>query len=85
VEKVPKTPEGQVAVEWSEELKPKQRASTKVLWATADIAAKSFANVIRGYEIGTAEKKWEVEFAGPLCAVTRHVSVDGRTAVRRPW
>lgn len=84
LEKVPKTPEGQFAVEWSEELKPNRRASTKGLWATADIAAKSFANAVRGYEIGTAKKKWEVEFAGPLCAVTRHISVDGRTAFAVP-
>ncbi|MFF1381692.1 PQQ-binding-like beta-propeller repeat protein [Streptomyces sp. NPDC058308] len=84
VETVPKTPEGQVAVGWTEKLKEGRSASTKGTWVSGSIAAKSFADVIRGMEIGTAEKKWEIQFAGPLCAVTRHVSVDGRTAVAVP-
>ncbi|MEU8958357.1 PQQ-binding-like beta-propeller repeat protein [Streptomyces sp. NPDC048518] len=84
VETVPKTPEGELAVGWTEELKEGRTASTKGTWVSGSIAAKSFADVIRGLEIGTAEEKWETRFAGPLCAVTRHVSVDGRTAVAVP-
>ncbi|WP_409240477.1 PQQ-binding-like beta-propeller repeat protein [Streptomyces sp. PA5.6] len=82
VETPPRTPEGGTAAEYVDKtLKEGQTASAKGTWATEKTVAKGMVNVVKGFRIGDSEKVWQLKFPGPVCAVTRHVSVDGRTAV----
>ncbi|MEU6991430.1 PQQ-binding-like beta-propeller repeat protein [Streptomyces sp. NPDC046465] len=82
VERTPGTPEGGTVAEYTlKTLKEGEEAPAPGLWATDKIVAKGTANVIRGISVKDAEEEWKIKFRGPLCAVTRHVSVDGRTAV----
>ncbi|MFJ2768388.1 PQQ-binding-like beta-propeller repeat protein [Streptomyces sp. NPDC087300] len=81
-EKTPVTPEGGTAAEYTaKKLKEGEAASTLGLWATDKIVAKGTGNVVRGIRTKDSEEAWQIKFRGPVCAVTRHVSVDGRTAV----
>lgn len=82
VETPPRTPEGGTVAEYIHKtLKEGETAPAKGAWATEKIVAKGIANVVKGFRIGDSEKVWQLDFPGPICAVTRHVSVDGRTAV----
>ncbi|MGW6533493.1 outer membrane protein assembly factor BamB family protein [Streptomyces venezuelae] len=82
VETPPRTPEGGTAAEYVDKtIKEGQTASAKGTWATEKIVAKAIVNVVKGFRIGDSEEVWQLKFPGPVCAVTRHVSVDGRTAV----
>ncbi|MFE5598905.1 PQQ-binding-like beta-propeller repeat protein [Streptomyces coelicoflavus] len=85
VEKRPPTPEGTAAVSYEETLRTVgQNVSAMGTWATDKVFAKSFGNEIRGFRLGgpeASETAWRLALPGPLCAVTRHVSVDGRTAI----
>jgi outer membrane protein assembly factor BamB len=59
-------------------------------WATGKIFAKGYGNRIEGYRVagaddnGTSPEAWHITFPATPCAVTQHVSVDGRTAVVHP-
>ncbi|MGA4846370.1 PQQ-binding-like beta-propeller repeat protein [Streptomyces sp. G5(2025)] len=46
--------------------------------------AKGIADVVKGIRLKDSEEGWQLRFPGPVCAVTRHVSVDGRTAIAFP-
>ncbi|NEB13620.1 PQQ-like beta-propeller repeat protein [Streptomyces coelicoflavus] len=85
VEKRPPSPEGTAAVSYEETLRTVgQNISAMGTWATDKVFAKSFGNEIRGFRLGgseASETAWRLTLPGPLCAVTRHVSVDGRTAI----
>ncbi len=81
VETPPKTPEGGTAAEHAVELKEGETVPAPGLWATDKIVAKGIADVVKGIRIKDSEEAWRIDFPGLICAVTRHVSVDGRTAV----
>ncbi|MGW3284342.1 outer membrane protein assembly factor BamB family protein [Streptomyces sp. NPDC001002] len=87
VEKRPVSPEGQNVLEFSEEgladrpdTDPRYAPGT---WATGTILAKGIATRVDGYRIGdeSGDKAWTLDLGGHLCAVTDHVTADGRTAV----
>ncbi|WP_316757724.1 outer membrane protein assembly factor BamB family protein [Streptomyces herbicida] len=87
VEKVPSSPEGQLAVEHDEkdvskstETNPRYAPGT---WATGKILARGVANRIVGLRIKPPydETAWTLKLDGHICATSRHVTADGRTAV----
>ena len=60
-------------------------------WATDRTFAKGYANHIQGIALmpvtkgqGTGRETLKLTFPGPLCAVTRHVSAAGWTAIAFP-
>ncbi|CAL9590913.1 hypothetical protein SUDANB43_05202 [Streptomyces sp. enrichment culture] len=85
VEKRPPSPEGTAVVSYEETLRTVGRnVSAMGTWATDEVFAKGFGNEIKGFRLGgsqASEIAWRLTLPGPLCAVTRHVSVDGRTAI----
>ncbi|MEV7208584.1 MULTISPECIES: PQQ-binding-like beta-propeller repeat protein [unclassified Streptomyces] len=85
VEKRPPSPEGTAVVSYEETLRTVGRnLSAMGTWATDKVFAKGFGNEIKGFRLGgpdASETAWRLTLPGPLCAVTRHVSVDGRTAI----
>ena len=87
VEKLPGTPEGQLVVDHSEEGlaatvdgDPRYAPGT---WATGRILAKGVATRIEGYRIKPHydETAWTLKLDGHICATSKHVTADGRTAV----
>ncbi|MFJ3307907.1 PQQ-binding-like beta-propeller repeat protein [Streptomyces sp. NPDC086549] len=87
VEKVPSSPEGRLALEHDEEhvsqyteTNPRYAPGT---WATGKILARGVANHIVGIRIKPPydETAWTLKLDGHICATSRHVTADGRTAV----
>ncbi|MEU6557607.1 PQQ-binding-like beta-propeller repeat protein [Streptomyces sp. NPDC046915] len=87
VEKAPVSPEGQIVTQHNEEklskntdINPRYAPGT---WATGKIVARGVANRIEGYKIEPTydEKAWTLKLAGHICATSRDVTADGRTAV----
>ncbi|EST34130.1 PQQ-binding-like beta-propeller repeat protein [Streptomyces roseochromogenus] len=84
-EKVPISPEGQVVVRHDEAKLTHQTRYAPGTWATGEILARAVADRIDGYRIGSQwdsdEAAWTLQLDGPVCAVSRDVTADGRTAV----
>ncbi|WP_432155618.1 MULTISPECIES: PQQ-binding-like beta-propeller repeat protein [unclassified Streptomyces] len=86
VERPPVSPEGVLVTERDEEGltkasqdRPRYAPGT---WVTDKIVAKGVANRIEGYRFDWKDKPaWRLDLDGHICAVSRHVTVDGRTAV----
>ncbi|PAM97273.1 hypothetical protein CJI59_35440 [Streptomyces sp. Alain-F2R5] len=85
VETRPSSPEGRMAVSYTETLRTVgQNVPAMGTWATDTVFAKGFGSGLKGFRLGAPEAStpaWDLPLPGPLCAVTRHVSADGRTAV----
>ncbi|MFG3251864.1 hypothetical protein [Streptomyces sp. NPDC048187] len=85
VETRPPSVEGTAAVSYEETLRTVgQNVPAMGAWATEKVFAKGFGNEIKGFRLGGDDKSevaWRLALPGPLCAVTRHVSADGRTAI----
>ncbi|MCC5478616.1 outer membrane protein assembly factor BamB family protein [Streptomyces barringtoniae] len=86
VEKAPVSPEGQVVVQHNEGgLTGKQQRFAPATWATDTIVARTLADRIEGYKIEPDPdwdaKAWTLQLGGHVCAVSRDVTADGRTAV----
>ncbi|MGW2424147.1 outer membrane protein assembly factor BamB family protein [Streptomyces sp. NPDC001709] len=86
VEKAPVSPEGQVVVQHNQGgLTGKQQLFAPATWATGKIVARTFADRIEGYKIEPHPdwdaKAWTLQLGGHVCAVSRDVTADGRTAV----
>ncbi|GHF09219.1 hypothetical protein GCM10014715_76360 [Streptomyces spiralis] len=87
VEKVPTSPEGQEVIEhYAEHLEKTTDANPRYApgtWATGKILAKAVANRVEGYRIKPHydETAWTLDLGGYICASSRHVTADGRTAV----
>ncbi|MFC4494261.1 PQQ-binding-like beta-propeller repeat protein [Streptomyces ovatisporus] len=56
-------------------------ASVPGAWATDEIFAKSTVHGIIGMDASSGEEAWNVELDGEVCATSRHVADDGRTAL----
>lgn len=84
-EKAPVSPEGQTVVEHEEKIAKGDTRYSPGVWATGKIVARAVANRITGYEIGDSldpdNTAWTLRLDGSVCAVSRDVTVDGRTAV----
>ncbi|GKQ39771.1 PQQ-like beta-propeller repeat protein [Streptomyces sp. A012304] len=87
VEKVPASPEGMLVVEHDEEnlaqstdTNPRYAPGT---WAVGKLVAKGVADRIEAYKTDSLNDTvaWTLKLDGHLCATTRHVTADGRTAV----
>ncbi|MEI5101250.1 PQQ-binding-like beta-propeller repeat protein [Streptomyces sp. PmtG] len=50
-------------------------------WATDKTFVRGVGAGLKGFAFGTLEEKWSTRLDGPICDTTRHVTVDGRTAV----
>ncbi|SFY53386.1 outer membrane protein assembly factor BamB family protein [Streptomyces sp. F-1] len=85
VEKAPVSPEGQIVVDHEENILANKFRYAPGTWATDKIVARTVANWIAGYKIGgsldTDNRAWKLDLDGPVCAVSRDVTVDGRTPV----
>ncbi|TLS40239.1 hypothetical protein FE633_42625 [Streptomyces montanus] len=84
VEKLPGTPEGELVVDYAEEgLKKDKTVYAPGTWATDKILAKAVGSRLLGINARTYEEEaeWTLKLDGPVCATTRHVTADGRTAV----
>ncbi|WP_330259835.1 PQQ-like beta-propeller repeat protein [Streptomyces murinus] len=84
-ERAPVSPEGQTVVRHDEDLAKGVTRYSPGVWATDKIVARAVANRITGYKIGTSldpdNTAWTLRLDGSVCAVSRDVTVDGRTAV----
>ncbi|WP_327434298.1 outer membrane protein assembly factor BamB family protein [Streptomyces sp. NBC_01236] len=87
VEKLPSTPEGELAAGWMVEhlekttdVNPRYTPGT---WATGKIFAKGIADEVLGFKVDRygGDKAWTLKLGGHICATTKHVTADGRTAV----
>ncbi|BBC32531.1 hypothetical protein SGFS_038250 [Streptomyces graminofaciens] len=86
VEKRPATEAGRMAFRFSEDdMSPSEHYEMPGMWATDKILAKGINRTLVGFEIGkdvaVGDEVWSVRLDGPICGTTRHVTVDGRTAV----
>ncbi|WP_066948495.1 PQQ-binding-like beta-propeller repeat protein [Streptomyces lushanensis] len=50
-------------------------------WVTDTAYVKTGINQIVGYDLDTGTRIWSIPLPGQVCAATRHVSEDGRTAI----
>lgn len=85
-EKKPESPEGGRSLYLVEEMKTVGKdVSALGTWATDKAFAKGIGDYIQGFAPGDdSEDLYKLRFPAPLCAVTRHVSVAGWTAVVYP-
>ncbi|WP_327432145.1 outer membrane protein assembly factor BamB family protein [Streptomyces sp. NBC_01236] len=82
VEKLPSTPEGELLVEYSEDKLPDDETRyAPGTWATDKIFAKGIRNRLMGFKLADGETAWTLKLDGHICATTKHVTADGRTAV----
>ncbi len=86
VETPPKSTTGVMAFRFSEdEMAPGERVQMPGTWATDEILAKGINRSLVGLRIGTdasvGDEEWKLQFPGPICGYTRHVTVENRTAV----
>ncbi|MGW7824272.1 outer membrane protein assembly factor BamB family protein [Streptomyces puniciscabiei] len=86
VEKAPVSPEGQVVVRHNEGgLTGQQQRLAPATWATPRIVARALADRMEGYRIEPQPdwdaKAWTLQLGGHVCAVSRDVTADDRTAV----
>ncbi|MBX7550478.1 PQQ-binding-like beta-propeller repeat protein [Streptomyces sp. NPDC004232] len=86
VEKPPVSPEGQVVVQHNEGgFTGNEQRVAPATWATSKIVARALADRIEGYEIepdpDSDAKAWTLQLGGHICAVSRDVTADNRTAV----
>ncbi|MEU2926378.1 PQQ-binding-like beta-propeller repeat protein [Streptomyces sp. NPDC007251] len=86
VEKPPVSPEGQVVVQHNEGgITGRQQRFAPVTWATPKIVARALADRIEGYKIEPNPdwdaKAWTLQLDGHVCAVSRDVTADDRTAL----
>lgn len=86
VEEPPATAKGQMAFRFSvDDMSPGEQYETPGTWATDKILAKGINRTLVGFKMGddasTGDETWRTPLAGPICGVTRHVTVQGRTAV----
>ncbi|WP_037861955.1 PQQ-binding-like beta-propeller repeat protein [Streptomyces sp. NRRL S-340] len=86
-EKTPASPEGRLLVEYREgnlaktvKGDPRYAPGT---WATDKVLAKGMADRIEGLTTAATgpEKAWTLRLDGHLCATSKHITADGRTAV----
>ncbi|MER6331282.1 PQQ-binding-like beta-propeller repeat protein [Streptomyces sp. NPDC001034] len=84
-EKAPVSPEGETVVRHEEEVAKGATRHAPGTWATGKIVARAVGDRITGYKIGgsndTDNTAWTLRLDGSVCAVSRDVTVDGRTAV----
>ncbi|MEU4928358.1 PQQ-binding-like beta-propeller repeat protein [Streptomyces yokosukanensis] len=85
LEKPSVSPEGQVVVKHDEAKLTDKTRYAPGTWATGKIVARAVANRIDGYKIGSQwdsdNTAWTLPLDGHVCAVSRDVTADGRTAV----
>ncbi|MER6025654.1 PQQ-binding-like beta-propeller repeat protein [Streptomyces sp. NPDC001851] len=86
LEKAPVSPEGEVVVKHNEGgLTGKQQRFAPATWATGKIVARALADRIEAYKTephpDSDAKAWTLRLGGHVCAVSRDVTADGRTAV----
>jgi len=83
VERLPRTPEGELVIDYDEEkFTDDETRYAPGTWVTDKIFAKGIKNRLMGFQFGEWDKKaWTLELDGHICATTRHVTADGRTAV----
>ncbi|MGV9254259.1 outer membrane protein assembly factor BamB family protein [Streptomyces sp. NPDC003697] len=84
---IPGSPEGRLLVDYSEDglagtVKGQPRYAPGT-WATDKVVAKGIGHDIVGLTTGGSgdEKAWTLKLDGHLCATSRHITADGRTAV----
>ncbi|MGW7080758.1 outer membrane protein assembly factor BamB family protein [Streptomyces sp. NPDC054866] len=85
VEKTPRSPEANLAVDYNEKEFKKRFGRETVhapgAWATEKNFVRGTGSTLKGFKFGTFEEDWSTELTGPICDTTRHVTADGRTAV----
>lgn len=80
--KFPVTPEARMAVEYNDKkLKPGDSSYLPGSWATAKTFAMAQGSTLTGYRFRQWDPAWSTRLGGAICSTTRHVTVDGRTAV----
>jgi hypothetical protein len=87
VEQDPSTPEGRLVVAYGEDglaktVKGDPRRAPGT-WATDKVVAKGIADRIVGLTTAEEgpEKAWTLQLDGHICATSKHITADGRTAV----
>ncbi|MFB7995712.1 PQQ-binding-like beta-propeller repeat protein [Streptomyces sp. NPDC056002] len=81
VEDRPKDRSGHLAASLADDLKPGKTLNMPGTWATDKVLVKGMNSTLEGIRIGTDEEAWHYSLSGEICGTTRHVTVDGRTAV----
>ncbi|MFF2504819.1 hypothetical protein ACFVTY_15790 [Streptomyces sp. NPDC058067] len=62
-------------------VKPNQNQETPGTWATDKVLVKGNDDVLQAAETGSGHAAWRRNLSGSICAWTKHVTVDGRTAI----
>ncbi|WP_405654740.1 PQQ-like beta-propeller repeat protein [Streptomyces sp. NBC_01386] len=62
-------------------VKPDRDQETPGTWATDSVLVKGNDDALEAVDIGSGDEAWRQNLAGPICAWTKHVTVDGRTAI----
>ncbi|MGW2486477.1 outer membrane protein assembly factor BamB family protein [Streptomyces sp. NPDC001606] len=85
VEQAPGSPEGEMVVHHYEDKLTGQPRYAPGTWATDKVLAQAVAHTIQGYTIepnpDDRKTAWSLDLGGYICAVSRDVTADGRTAV----
>lgn len=86
VEKRPESTTGQMAFRFAvDDMSPGEEYEMPGTWATDKVLAKGINRTLVGFRIGedvtTDDEIWRIPLSGPICGVTQHVTVEGRTAV----
>ncbi|GHE00669.1 outer membrane protein assembly factor BamB family protein [Streptomyces alanosinicus] len=55
--------------------------STEGSWLTDKVYAKSGVSEVVGYDPAKGTKLWTIKLPGPVCAASKHVTSDGKTAI----
>ncbi|GAA4805134.1 PQQ-binding-like beta-propeller repeat protein [Streptomyces ziwulingensis] len=82
-EKVPADPASEVLFQVPSPKVDKDERSVVVAgsWLTDKVYAKSGIAEITGYDPGKGDELWTIPLAGPVCTVSKYVTVDNKAAV----
>ncbi|MFK0140810.1 outer membrane protein assembly factor BamB family protein [Streptomyces murinus] len=79
-EKVPANPAAKVLFQVPSP-SVKDTVSTSGSWLTDKVYAKTGVNEIVGYDPVKGTELWTVKLPGPVCAASRHITADDKTAI----
>lgn len=86
VEKRPASTTGTMGFRFStDDMSAGEQYELPGMWATDKILAKGINRSVVGLAVGTdaspGDERWKLQFAGPICGYTDHVTGENRTAV----
>ncbi|MFG2524285.1 PQQ-binding-like beta-propeller repeat protein [Streptomyces sp. NPDC048527] len=81
VEKRPRGTAGHLVASIQDRVEPNQNRETPGTWARDKVLVKGNNDALEAVDINSGDEAWRHDLTGSICAWTKQVTVDGRTAI----